>query len=122
MEKFIPNIVGAWLAGTYDRDRPVSKAASDGMNSFFDTEEKILLFWRRCQVQILEFAQEAILETPETLSDERTVNADESQAKFDRVVGASLSLGINLLTKLSKQDINKHEEAYKRFITGNRIL
>ncbi|KFY49982.1 hypothetical protein V495_00376 [Pseudogymnoascus sp. VKM F-4514 (FW-929)] len=122
MEKFIPNIVGAWLAGTYDRDRPVSKAASDGLNSFFDTEEKILLFWRRCQVQILEFAQEAILETPETLSDERTVNADESQAKFDRVVGASLSLGINLLTKLSKQDIIKHEEAYKSFITGNRIL
>ncbi|KAL5348396.1 hypothetical protein ACLOAV_006879 [Pseudogymnoascus australis] len=122
MEKFIPNIVGAWLAGTYDRDRPVSKAATDGLNSFFDSEEKILLFWRRCQVQILEFAQEAILETPETLSDERTVNADESQAKFDRVVGASLSLGINLLTKLSEKDINKHEEAYKKFITGNRIL
>ncbi|KFY56103.1 hypothetical protein V496_06791 [Pseudogymnoascus sp. VKM F-4515 (FW-2607)] len=122
MEKFIPSIVGAWLAGIYDRDRPVSKAATDGLNSFFDSEEKILLFWRRCQVQILEFAQEAILETPETLSDERTVNADESQAKFDRVVGASLSLGINLLTKLSEKDINKHEEAYKKFITGNRIL
>ncbi|KFY29928.1 hypothetical protein V494_08368, partial [Pseudogymnoascus sp. VKM F-4513 (FW-928)] len=122
MEKFIPNIVGAWLAGTYDRDRPVSKAAADGLNAFLDTEEKILLFWRRCQVQILEFAQEAILETPETLSDERTVNADESQAKFDRVVGASLSLGINLLTKLSKQDIKKHEEEYRKFITGNRIL
>lgn len=122
MEKFIPNIVGAWLAGTYDRDRPVSKAATDGLNAFLDTDEKILMFWRRCQAQILEFAQEAILETPETLSDERTVNADESQAKFDRVAGASLSLGINLLTKLSKQDITKHEEAYMKFITGNRIL
>lgn len=122
MEKFIPSIVGAWLAGTYDRDRPVSKAASDGINSFLNTEEKVLSFWRRCQTQILEFAQEAIEETPETLSDERTVNADDFQAKFDRVVGASLSLVVNLLTKLSGQDVNKHVESYKRFIIGNTTL
>lgn len=122
MEKFIPSIVGAWLAGTYDRDRPVSKAASDGITSFLDTEEKLTFFWRKCQTQILEFAQEAIEETAETLSDSRTVNKDDSQEKFNRVIGASLSLVINLFTKLSAEDISKHEEGYESLLVGNKTI
>lgn len=122
MEKFIPSIVAAWLAGTYDRDRPVSKAASDGITSFLDTEEKITFFWRKCQTQVLDFAQEAIEETAETLSDSRTVNKDDSQEKFNRVIAASLSLVINLLTKLSAEDIKKHEEEYESLLCGNKTL
>jgi hypothetical protein len=115
MEKHISSIVGAWLAGTYDRDRPVAKAASDGVASFLDTEEKMLLFWRRCQTQILEFAQGAIKETPQSLSDERSVSKDDAQAKYDRVIGASLSLVVNLLAKLKKADIEKCQDEYERF-------
>jgi hypothetical protein len=122
MERFIPSIVGAWLAGTYDRDLSVSNAATDGITSFLTTEEKVRMFWYRCQTDILEFAQGAIEETRETLSDERTVNADESQARYDRVVGASLSLVVNLLIKLSPEDISKNRDAYARFLVGNKRL
>lgn len=122
MEKHIPDIVGAWLAGTYDRDRPVARAAVDGITSFLDNENKILLFWKRCQPQILNYAQDAIEETPQSLSDERTVSADDAQAKYDRVIGSSLSLIVNLLLKLKHEDIQKYQDKYEGFLSGNKTL
>lgn len=122
MEKYVPGIVGAWLSGTYDRDRPVARAANDGITSFLDTEEKVLSFWRRCQPQILAYAQEAIKETPQTLSDERNMSLDDVQAKYDRVMGASMSLVVNLLFKLDDNHIQKHQEAYNTFLSGNKTL
>jgi hypothetical protein len=122
MEKYISKVVGSWLAGTYDRDRAVAKAAMDGITSFLDTDEKIAMFWKRCQVQIIDYAQEAIDETPQTLSDERTMNADDVQAKYFRVVGSSISLVVNLLAKLGRDDILKHQDKYEAFISKNKRL
>ncbi|KAG0649365.1 RING-type E3 ubiquitin transferase listerin [Hyphodiscus hymeniophilus] len=122
MEKHLPKIVGSWLAGTYDRDRIVAKAAVDGVKSFMITEERLLLFWKRCQAQILNYAQEAINETPQTLSDERTLSADDVQAKYFRVVGSSISLIVNLLVKLDKEDIMKQQHKYEEFLGDNKKL
>jgi hypothetical protein len=122
MEKHIPKIVGSWLAGTYDRDRAVAGTARDGIKSFLDNDEKVAIFWKRCQVQILEYAQEAIKETPQTLSDERTLSADDVQAKYFRVVGSSISLIINLLVRLSREDILKHQDKYAGFLSTNKKL
>ena len=122
MEKHIPKIVGSWLAGTYDRDRAVARAATDGVRSFLDTEEKVAIFWKRCQVQILDYAQEAINETPQTLSDERTLSADDVQAKYFRVIGSSISLVVHLLAKLSRDDILKQQDKYEEFLANNKKL
>jgi len=122
MEKYILKVVGSWLAGTYDRDRAVSRAAMDGITSFLDTNEKMIVFWKRCQVQILEYAQEAINETPQTLSDERTMTADDVQAKYFRVVGSSISLVVNLLVKLGPDDILKYQDKYDEFLSNNKSL
>jgi hypothetical protein len=85
-ERHLPKIVAAWLAGLYDRDRVVARAASDGLTSFLNTPEKVLAFWNKCQAQILDFAIEAIQETQDTLSDERSTTAEDSEAKYFRVV------------------------------------
>jgi hypothetical protein len=122
MEKFIPKIVGSWLAGTYDRETSVARAATDGITSFLDTEDKVVLFWKRCQVQILDYAQEAIKETPQTLSDERSMSADDVQAKYFRVAGSSISLVLNLLLKLGRDDILKHQDKYENFLSKNKRL
>ena len=122
MERHIPKIVGSWLAGTYDRDRTASRAATDGVNSFLDNEEKVVIFWKRCQVQILDYAQEAINESPQTLSDERTISADDVQAKYFRTIGSSISLIVNLLVKLSNEDIRKHQDKYREFLSANKKL
>jgi hypothetical protein len=122
MEKYIPDIVAAWLAGTYDRDRPVARAANEGITSLFDTDEKVLLLWRKCQSQILDYAQEAVKETPQTLSDERNTNADDMQAKYNRVMGSSISLVNNLLQRLADKDLEQHQESYESFLLGNKVL
>ncbi|KAL5316607.1 hypothetical protein ACEPPN_015656 [Leptodophora sp. 'Broadleaf-Isolate-01'] len=122
MEKYIPKIVGSWLGGTYDRDRAVARAANDGTKSFLDTTAKMALFFKRCESPIIDYAQEALGETAQTLSDERTMSADDMQAKYFRVIGSSISLFSNLLGILDKDTILKHQEKYEGIISGNKKL
>ncbi|KAK2630471.1 hypothetical protein QTJ16_001291 [Diplocarpon rosae] len=122
MEKYIPKIVGSWLGGTYDRDRAVARAANDGTKSFLDTQAKMVIFYRRCEVPILEYAREALEEKPQTLSDERTMSADDMQAMYFRVIGSSLSLLTNLLSTLDYADILKHQDKYEAILSGNNKL
>ncbi|EQL03826.1 C3HC4 type (RING finger) zinc finger containing protein [Ophiocordyceps sinensis CO18] len=97
MERHIPNIVGAWLSGLYDRDRVVVRTAQDSLSSFLNTPEKLSAFWSKCQPPILDYAIEAAQETRDTLSDERTTTAEDADAKYFRVIAASLSLVLSLL-------------------------
>ncbi|TQN74076.1 E3 ubiquitin-protein ligase listerin [Colletotrichum shisoi] len=121
MEKHVPKIVGAWLAGLYDKDRVVSRAANDGISSFLNSPEKVALFWKKCQSQITTYATDAIQETKDTLSDERSTTADDAEAKYLRVVGASISLVLGLLQKLEQADIQREEEAYDTFFTEEKV-
>ncbi|KAL2019864.1 hypothetical protein VTK56DRAFT_9126 [Thermocarpiscus australiensis] len=97
--KRLPLFVGPWLAGTFDRDKRASRAASDALSAFLQTKEKEETFWKSVQNRALNFATEAIKETPETLSDERSTTKQDSEAKYYRVVGASLSLVLNLVRR-----------------------
>ncbi|KAK4144495.1 uncharacterized protein C8A04DRAFT_27679 [Dichotomopilus funicola] len=99
LAKKLPTFVGPWLAGTFDRDKRVSRVASDALASFLPTPEKEEAFWKAVQAKALEFATEAIHETPGTLSDERSTTKEDLDAKYYRVVGASVSLALNLIRK-----------------------
>lgn len=118
MEKRIPKVAGPWLAGTYDKDRAVSRAATDGLSSFLNTDDKVTQFWRRLQGQILDYALESVVETPDTLSDERSTNKEDAEAKYYRVVGAALSLVLNLLQKV---DANENQEQLGRFLATDSV-
>jgi hypothetical protein len=118
MEKRIPRIVGAWLAGTFDRDRAVSRAAKDGLSSFLTTDERVTQFWKKCQPQILGYASEAILETPDTLSDERSTTKEDAETKYYRVVGGSLSLILNIL---QKGDLEACRDEIERFLAQDSV-
>ncbi|KAI0097748.1 hypothetical protein GGR51DRAFT_540164 [Nemania sp. FL0031] len=121
MEKSVPKIVGPWLAGTFDRDRAVSRAATEGLSSFLTTPEKITQFWRRCQQQILNYARDVIKETAETLSDRRSTNADDADAKYFRVLAGSLALVLTLLQKLSVADVEKCIDSYDQFFENDKV-
>ncbi|KAG5986171.1 hypothetical protein E4U54_005564, partial [Claviceps lovelessii] len=116
MQRHVPQIVGPWLAGLYDRDRVVARAATDGISSFLTTPEKLTAFWVKCQSQILDFACEAIRETQDTLSDERSTTSEDAEAKFHRVVASSLSLVMGLLQRVDNQrlqdGIGKYDEYF----------
>ncbi len=95
----MPKLVGAWLSGLFDNDRPVAKAARESLNQVFRTEEKMRALWRIFQTTILEYASNAILhETVQSLSDERTVSPDDAEAKYTRVIGCSILVVTELLS------------------------
>lgn len=59
----------------------------------FTTEEKRNGVWKVYQSSILDFVDDVILQqTPQTLSDERTVKPDDAEAKYARVAGTALLL------------------------------
>lgn len=121
MEKNVPKIVGPWLAGTFDRDRAVSRAATEGLSSFLTTPEKVSQFWKRCQQQILNYADDAIKETPDTLSDKRSTNSDDAEAKYLRVLAGSLALVLKLLQHLNSVDIEKCIDGYDQFFENEKV-
>lgn len=124
MEKNIPKIAGAWLAGTSDREKAVAKAAAHGLSTFLTTPAKGLHFSKKCQSQILLFATEAMAETPDTLSDERSTKPEEAEGKYFRVIGVCLSLVHGLLKKLPKEETEKYDGEYEVFFSsgpGNSI-
>lgn len=91
--RFLPKVIGAWLAGLYDNDKPVSRSALESLTRVFPSEEKRSNLWRIYQSSILDFVDDVTLyQTPLTLSDERTVKPDDAEAKYARVVGTALSL------------------------------
>lgn len=115
MERNMPKVAGVWLAGTFDRDTPVARAATAGLSTFFTTEDKLSQFWKKCQSQILQYATEGITETPDTLSDERSTKPEDAKAKYYRVVAGSLSLVLGLLHRLSTADLDKSDDEYETF-------
>lgn len=118
MERNLPKIAGSWLAGTYDKDKAVARCATEGISTFLNTEDKLTLFWKKCQAQILQYATDAIIETPDTLSDERSTKPEDAEAKYYRVIAASFSLVLGLLQRLSASDIEKHSPEYETFFSS----
>lgn len=118
MERNIPKIAGAWLAGTFDKDKAVARAATEGFSAFLTTDEKVAQFWKKCQPQVLQYATDAIIETPDTLSDERSTKPEDAEAKYYRVVAASFSLVLGLLQRLSSADTEKYNTEYKTFLSS----
>lgn len=120
MSKHIPDVVGPWLAGTFDKDKVAARAASDGLASFLDSQEKLAQFWKKCQPQILDYATEALAETPDTLSDERSTNAEDAEAKYYRVIAGSLSLVLGLLQRLPPDDAERYDAEYEQYFSTDR--
>lgn len=116
MERLLPRVAGAWLAGAYDRDRGVAKAAADGLASLLTTPDKTRRFWVRLQASILAYAAAAVQETPKTLSDLRATSRADADLKHARVVYGSLSLVLVLLRTLDTADLAAQRDAYTAFL------
>lgn len=102
--RYLPKVIGAWLAGIYDNDKPVHRAALESFMRVFSTDEKRLGVWKVYQTSILDFVDDVILQqTPQTLSDERTVKPDDAEAKHARVVGTAILLFNRILGSSSPQ-------------------
>jgi len=129
----LPKIVPSWLAGTFDSDKSVAKAASDALGRSFTTPEKRAALWNLYQDPIYERIEDSLLaQTATTLSDERTTSPDEAEHKYVRVVGTGLRLLGQLITDGYKHteilrekklwDFVQHEDSYLRGSVCNLLL
>lgn len=94
------HIIGAWLAGLYDNDRSVARAALDSLKQVFPSEEKMKNLWRVYLPTVTQFAIDAVTkETSDTLSDSQVTTPEDAAAKYARVVGISVSMMTNAIGK-----------------------
>ena len=106
--KYLPKGIGAWLAGLYDNDKQVARAAQTALSAVFPNQEKRRNVWKFYQTDITEYAAAAIIhESIETLSDERTVSPDDAQAKHVRVVATASMMLNTLLSILSNEELQE---------------
>lgn len=122
MAKHMPQVAASWVAGQYDNDKVVSRAAKESFEGVFSSEEKMKSVWRLYQVPILNYARDVVMkETLNTLSDERTTSPDDSSAKYWRVVGASIMMVTSLIESISEADIEKSRVSLNEFLNEERL-
>jgi len=118
----MPQVVGSWLAGSYDNDRSVARAAQDSLQQVFSSPEKLQNVRKAYQQPILEYCRDAVLnETPQTLSDERSVSPDDAAAKYTRVIATSIAVVTSLLTELKPEDVAKQQSFYDELVQSPKL-
>jgi E3 ubiquitin-protein ligase listerin len=120
---YLPKVIGAWLSGTFDSDKTVSRSAQDALDKSFPTQEKQRAVWKLYQRSLVEYAEDAILhQTPQTLSDERSTSPDDAEAKHVRVVGTATLVLCQLLRGItdSPNDASGYAK-YAQLLTSERL-
>ena len=122
MARHMPKVVAPWVAGRYDNDKSVSRAADESFRRVFSSQEKMKNVWRLYQISILEYARDVVVkEAANTLSDERTTSPDDSSAKYSRVVSASIMMVMNLMETISEVDIEKSRALLKEYLDEEKL-
>ncbi|KAI5291407.1 hypothetical protein KEM54_004942 [Ascosphaera aggregata] len=120
--RLMPRVIGAWLAGLYDNDRPVMRAAQDSFLQVFTTDAKRQGVWKAYQEPILDFVEDAILvQTPLTLSDERSTGPDDMELKHARVVATAAYTCNNLFARLSPSEREKNSDKLQMLVKSKRL-
>ena len=115
-------LAGPWLAGTFDNDRSIAKAASDALKLVFPTTEKVHGVHIAFQKSILEFGRDAAFhETVQTLSDERNVSSDDAETTYARVVSTSLAVVGSLMRELSIDEQAKESRLYGEVFSSTKL-
>lgn len=122
MARHMSKVAASWVAGRYDNDKSVSRAANESFRRVFSSDEKIKTVWRLYQVSILGYARDVVVkETMHTLSDERTTSPDDSSAKYSRVASASVMMVTNLMEAVPEADIEKSRTLLKELLNEEKL-
>ncbi|KAJ4399573.1 hypothetical protein N0V91_009317, partial [Didymella pomorum] len=120
--RHMPKSVAAWLCGLYDGDRAVVEATQNALRQVFATPEKMQNIRKAYQQPILEYCRDAVdKESATTLSDERTVSADDAQAKYSRVISACIALLGSLLANLAPEELAKFQVDYDALLGDKKL-
>lgn len=120
--RFMPQTCPPLLAGLYDNDKVVSKAAQEALSGIFPTKEKLVGVRKAYQQSIIQFCMDVInYETVDSLSDARTINADDAEAKYARTVATYICLLQDLLRALPSEDRKSHQTLYDNVFASEKL-
>ena len=120
--RFMPKICPPWLAGLYDNDKIVSKAAQETLSSIFPTEEKLFGVRKAYHQPLLQYCIDVVrYETVDSLSDARTVSSDDAEAKYARTVATCICLLQDLLRTLPSEDRKSHQYLYDDIFASEKL-
>ena len=119
---YLPKAIGSWLAGTYDSDKGVARSAQDALQSSFPTLEKREALWKVYRQALIDYVDEALLvQSQQTLSDERTTSLDDSEAKHVRVVSTAALILVQLIERESSSVSAKLGLDYTRLLGNDKL-
>lgn len=110
VSKFLKDFMPLLLSGIYDSDTSVARSCTEFVSFCFNNDpKKIHALWKMFHDQILNFVREiVIVESGETLSDERYVSKEDSNLRYTRVITNAICVLIHLL-KSSDSSFTKSE-------------
>ena len=106
--KYLKTCLPVWLLGIYDPDKGVANAVYKGLLESFqnDSDRVNVKIWGIFKDSILKFIHTVICqELPESLSDSRYTKEEDSQAKYERVLGAAVSMLIKIISLIEKSEV-----------------
>ena len=116
----LPKIIGAWLCGQYDADRSVARAAVQALTDAIPPREKRQALWKLYKDSLLDYAQDAMLvQTAQTLSDERSTSKDDADTKHARASGSAMTM-LGHLIEANSGSSDFHEKVVP--LLTNKIL
>jgi E3 ubiquitin-protein ligase listerin len=120
--KYLSDVVGPWLLGTFDSDKVVSAAAQTALNQVFPTSEKRKTLLQRYHSQIISLISSIINEESiQTLSDERIVSVDEATAKYNRVLSAAIGLLSHMIAAMESADVESLAAQYEGLVQDKKL-
>ncbi|MCJ1473647.1 hypothetical protein MMC13_002298 [Lambiella insularis] len=120
--RYMPMVVGAWLAGLHDNDKLVGRAAQEAFQNVFSIRSKQDNVWLIYRKAIFEYCRDAILrEDVRTLSDERTTSPDVAEAKYARVIGTALLTVSSAVAILPANELQLHNEPYREILRAQSV-
>ncbi|KAG7213022.1 hypothetical protein KM043_002357 [Ampulex compressa] len=118
---YLKQLAGAWFTSQYDTYPPAASAATNSFNETFP-QKKSTDAIIHCQREILTYISDNIIvQTPESLSVQKSLTAQEMEAKYQKVLIASLQGYSFYLKKVPVQEIEKTAEIHGKIVTSSKF-
>lgn len=118
---YLKQLAGAWFTSQHDTYPPAASAANNSFNDTFPSK-KVIDAIVHCQCEILTYICDNItIHTAQSLSPQKNLTVEEMEAKYQRVLIASLQGYSFYLEKIPVQEIEKMIDIHHKIINNNKF-
>ncbi|XP_043265520.1 E3 ubiquitin-protein ligase listerin [Colletes gigas] len=118
---YLKQLAGAWFISQHDTYPPAASAATNSFNDTF-SPKKVINAIVHCQCEILTYICDSItVHTPQSLSLQKSLTAEEMEAKYQRLLIASVKAYSFYLKTIPVQEIEKMIDIHQKIINNNKF-